>query len=219
VRICVAYIFPQVSLPTYTPMARRFVLQYLKYPPGETDHDLYVVLNGGNGSVAEWQRKVFEPLAPQFIHHNNVGRDLGGYVHVAQTIPCDLLVCIGSPARPRLDCWLDLMVRAVEENGPGLFGIWGFHVPALHIRTTVFWLPPQILAAYPHHIDDHNRYEVEHGATSIARFCVKKGFPVLQVTRRGVFPIEQFHHVEVQDCLFLDQHYDYCGVQDDGSGW
>jgi len=217
-KAAIAYVFPQVNHKVYEPMARRFTLQYMRHPPGSTDHELFVVCNGG-GKITERQRLLFEPLVPQFIYHNNVGRDVGAFQMAAQTIPCDLLVCIGSPARPRLDCWLDTIVRAYEDNGPGLYGGWGFHVPSVHIRTTFFWLPPQILNAYPIQVDDAHRYEFEHGSRSLTQYCIKKGFPVMQVTKRGVFSFEKFHHVEQSDSLFADQHCDRLGWVDDGAGW
>ena len=217
-RVAVIYVFPQVSANVYEPMAKRFSLQYVRNPPGETDHGLYVVCNGG-GEVTSRQESLFEPLAPTFIYHNNFGRDIGAFQMAAANIPCDLLVCIGAPARPRMACWLDIMVRAVEDNGPGLYGCWGFHAPAVHIRTTVFWITPQILNSYPLQVDDHHRYEFEHGTNSITRYCMKKGFPVMQVTKRGVFAVDGWHHVEVGDCLFLDQHLERAGVQDIGGGW
>lgn len=217
-RTAVVYVFPQINAKVYEPQAMRFAKQYLRFPAGETNHDLYVVCNGG-GEVTKRQESLFEPLAPTFLYHNNCGRDIGAFIMAAQNVPCDLLVCLGAPTRPRMDCWLDRMVRAVEDNGPGLYGCWGFHAPAVHIRTTVFWITPQILNAYPVQIDDHRRYEFEHGGQSITRFCMSKGFPVMQVTGRGVFPVDKWHHVEQADCIFMDQHCERIGWIDDGGGW
>ena len=217
-KVAIVYIFPNLSPRTYEPMARRFTIQFCKNPPGNSDHELYVVVNGG-GRITPRQEALFDPLVPKFIYHDNNGRDIGGFQMAARTIPCDLLVCIGAPARPRLAGWLDIMVRAVEDHGPGLYGVWGFHAPTPHIRTTLFWIAPQILNAYPIQVDNQSRYHFEHSHESITMFCTKKGFPVLQVTNRGVFSIERWHHVEQADCLFLDQHSERLGWNDEGGGW
>lgn len=212
-KVAVIYVFPQVEAKKYEMMAHRFATQYMSHPPGESDHDLIVCVNGG-GQITPRQEKLFDPLVPTFIYHNNVGKDLGAYMMAARNVPCDLLVCIGAPARPRMAGWLDLMVRAVENNGPGVYGCWAFHEPAVHIRTTVFWISPELLTAYPHVIDNSNRYQFEHGPDSIALWCMKRGFPALQVTRRGVFSVEKWHYINHEDSLFADQHMDGQGFVD-----
>jgi hypothetical protein len=205
VRICLFYIFPQVSPKIYEPCVRRFVEKYIEHPTRQ-DHDLYVVSNGG--PITRRQEKLFEPLVPTFIQHDNSGRDVGAYQMAARTIPCDLLVCLGTPTRPCRNAWLDFIVRAVEDNGVGLYGFWGFQVPAVHIRTTAFVIAPQILNAYPHQIGNQDRYAFEFGPTSITAFCLKRGLPVNMVSTRGVFGPKDFHFVEREDSLLLDQHCD-----------
>jgi len=217
-KIAVVYVFASVQPHIYEPCARRFAAQYVRYPPGQTDHELYVIVNGGD-KLTKRQEALFDPLVPVFIYHNNYGRDIGAYQMAARTISCDLLVCLGGPTRPRMAGWLDLMVRAVEENGPGLFGCWGFHAPAVHIRTTVFWITPHLFNAYPIQVGNDQRYHFEHSHESITLWTMKKGFPVLQVTARGVFPVTNWHHVEQSDSLFADQHCDRIGWVDEGGGW
>ncbi len=217
-RVVIAYTFPNLRHDIYNPMARRFALQYTRFPPGETDHSLYVIVNGG-GDVTPRQQALFEPLVPNFIHHSNIGRDIGGYQMISQKVPCDFLVCIGSPVRPACTGWLDILVHALENYGPGIYGLWAYHEPAVHIRTTCFAICPQLLNGYPVTVTDGYRYAFEHGPESITKWCFKKGFQVLQVTKRGVFSVEAWHHVERCDSLMLDQFTDSFGWQDDGSGW
>lgn len=210
--IAVVYVYPNLLHAKYNPMARRFTSAYMNHPPGATDHELHVVVNGGLED--EKPEALFDPLVPKFIHHNNSGRDIGAYFAAARTIPCDFMVCIGAPARPRIAGWLDRLVRALENNGPGVYGPWGFHVPAVHLRTTVFAISPDLLNHYPHTVTDDYRYQFEHGPDSIAFWCMKKGFQAMQVTASGVFHVEQWHHVEEQDSLFGDQHSDQLGWKD-----
>jgi hypothetical protein len=215
VTTAVVYVFPNLLHKTYDGMARRFAHQYVQFPPGETNHELYVVVNGG-GQITKRQEDLFAPLVPKFIYHDNSGRDVGAFQMAARQLDCDLMVCIGAPARPRMAGWLDIMCRAVEDHGSGLYGLWAFHAPATHVRTTCFWLPPQLMNWYPVHIHDGLRYDFEHGSQSITRFAMSKGMPVLQVTRRGVFSTDKWHHVEYEDCLFLDQHSERLGWTDEG---
>ncbi len=205
--VAVVYCFANVNTQTYDPMAKRFAQAYCEFPPGETEHELLVVVNGGGGATPR-QRALFDPLVPRFVTHDNTGKDLGGYLKVALTFPCDLLVCIGGPGRPCCAGWLDIIVQSVENNGPGVYGPWGFLEPRPHLKTTIFWISPQILASYPHPIANHTRYEFEFGHDSIALYAQRLGFTAAQVTRTGVFPVEQFHVPPREDCILLDQYSD-----------
>ncbi len=172
-----------------------------------TDHQLVVVCNGG-GRITLRQEALFEPLAPEFVYWNNVGRDVGAYIHVARTVSCDFMLCLGAPVRPVFAGWLDLVVCALEHFGPGLFGFWGLSEPAVHIRTTAFAISTEILKSYPHEVDDKARYDFEFGQNSITKFCQKHGLAVVQVTQRGAFTPDKFHFVERDEALMLDQHWD-----------
>jgi hypothetical protein len=206
-RTAIVYVFPNLAAKTYEPMARRFTKAYTDFPPGETDHDLYVIVNGGKQITAH-QEQLFSPLVPEFLYYNNVGKDIGAYQSAAQKLPCDLMVCMGAPTRPRMAGWLDLMVRAVENYGPGVYGCWGFHQPTTHLRTTLFWISTELLKAYPYQVTDARRYDFEHGRDSIALWCLRNGFQANQVTSAGVFPPDKWHHVEMEENLMLDQHCD-----------
>lgn len=203
-KVTVLYCSPQVNAPVYQPAARAFAASYVQNPPGLTDHELVVGLNGGEKQPIH--DKLFAPLAPTFITHNNWGRDVGLFQHAADRLDCDLLVCFGSHVEFHLPNWLDIMVNAYLENGPSLYGAWGFREPAVHIRTTAFWMPPELFRLYPYQIGDPQRYAFEHGPESITLWTKSKGFEPMMVTRRGVFGIDRWHHVEREDCLFLDQH-------------
>lgn len=214
----VAYIFPNIGEPRYEQCARRFSIQYAKYNSGHP-HDLYVVVNGRK-QFSPLHQKLFQPLSPNFIPHNNTAKDLGGFLMMANRVPCDLLVCLGAPTRPRIDGWLNIMVQAVRDYGPGLYGCWAFHAPAPHIRTTCFWCPPEILTSYPHPVlNDRDRYRCEHSHESITMFAKHNGLPIMMVTTKGVFPIDKWHHVPQSECLMLDQHTDRIHYHDSGSGW
>lgn len=191
----------------YGPAARLFADTYMAHPPGETDHDLIVVLNGGNG-VGPYQRKCFDPLPVTFVEHNNWGRDIGAFQMAADTIPCDLLLCLGSHVHFHRAGWLDRIARAFEDNGPALYGAWAFHHPRPHVRTTALWLPPELLRSYPHQIGDKDRYGFEHGTDSITLWTQRMGFEPLMVSWNEVLPMPQWRHLSRDESLFLDQFMD-----------
>lgn len=211
-KVTIAYIYPAMDARTYRPMARRFVDNYMRHPPGECDHHISVLVNGGMPSMQRNYEMLFKPLPCDFFYHNNVGKDVGAYQAAAHHIKSDLMVCLGSPVRPRRAGWLDVIVRAYEQNGPGLYGNWAFHEPRDHIRTTAFWLPPQLLTSYPFQIVNENRYEFEHGTQSIRAYTESLGLNCLQVTWAGCFSKKDWHHVPADHCLFLDQHTDRIGL-------
>jgi len=188
-------------------MAKRFVSQYMEFPPGTTDHTLHVIVNGG-ARLTQQQKDLFSPLIPEFFYHDNSGKDVGGFQMFAKATDSDFMFCIGAPGRPRTPCWLDMFVEVFENHGPGIYGPWGFSVPQPHIRTTIFGISPHVLNAYPQAVDNGHRYEFEHGGNSITRFCTRHGLATLQVTLRGVFGLDNFHPVNIEDSIFADQHYD-----------
>lgn len=194
-----------MNAPVYHPAARAFAASYVQNPPGLTDHELIVGLNGTTPK-GPLHDKLFAPLAPNFLVYNNFGKDLGLFVHAADVLECDLLVCMGAHINFHLPGWLDIIMARYLEFGPSFYGAWGFHHPKPHIRTTCFWCPPDLLRLYPFAISDHTRYEAEHGSNSFALWSKSVGFEPMMVTRRGCFKMDEWHHVERADCLFLDQH-------------
>lgn len=210
-RIAIVYIFPQVDLPLYGRLARRFADTYMANPPGTVDHSLYVVANGGEPNKT--LKALIAPLPVTWIAHNNFGKDIGAFQLASRMIDCDLLVCLGANVFFHRPGWLDIIAKEYENNGPGLYGAWAFHQPMAHIRTTAFWMPPEILNSYPIWVDNGHRYEFEHGYGSILQHVKNMGYPTLMVTRRGAFGEPNWHHVELDDCLFLDQHAESIGYK------
>ena len=206
-RVVVAYVFPNLKPNTYQPMARRFVETYLAHPPGEFSHEILVLVNGP--SLTRQQKELFMPLPVEFLNHDNSGRDLGAYLRAAKTIECDLLICLGAPLHFWKGGWLDRIVDVYVAHGPGLYGCWGFKQPYVHLRTTAFWLPPELLASYPHRIDDYHRYEFERSRQrSLAAWTIENGLPVSVVGWQSVNYHPEFDSLPPQEFLMLDQHCD-----------
>lgn len=204
-KVAVIYVYPMVGLQVYEPLAKRFVQSYLTNPPGEADHNLWVCVNGG--LPGPYHQKLFSPLPVEFYSHTNAGKDIGAFQLAAHTIPCELLVCFGSHIHFSRPGWLDHIVRSYATYGPALYGNYAFLTPAAHIRTTNFWLPPQLLAGYPHPVRDDQRYEFEHGIShSIVRVVTGFGYPAYQLTWDGIYSIGDWHALEQQEKMFFDQH-------------
>lgn len=208
--IAVVYVYPMVKIRTYYPVASRFARTYADNPAG-IGHDLHVICNGA--APSDYERQAFSGLPAQFHTRSNFGWDIGAFQWAADNIPCDLLVCLGANIyfyRPR---WLERMADAFALNGPTLYGVWG--VPYRvhwHIRTTAFWLPPDLLRAFPYMVGSHRRerYDFEHGGGCITNFCIRSGMEPLMVTWQGVYPKDQWGEADggPGGCLVFDQFTD-----------
>lgn len=211
-KVALVYVHPDMQHQIYRPLARRFVDSYIQFPPGEHDHDIYVVVNHGRSGDPEYP-KLFSPLSCSFMIHNNQGKDIGAFQKAAHEIKCDLMVFLGAPIHFRQGGWLDRIVNVYEQNGPHFYGCWAFHQPATHIRTTAFWCAPELFNSYPYVVNNDSRYEFEHGNRSIVRHVADLGLQNYMVTWDGCYPVESWHHVPNPQCLMLDQHTDRIGYQ------
>ena len=211
-KVCLAYILPQAQRATYEPLAYRFAQSYMANPPGAEPHEIHVVGNGG--PVTERQKKLFDPLPCQWWEHDNSGKDIGAYQMIAEKLTCDLLLCFGSHVHFWKAGWLDRIVEAFLENGPGVFGFWGFHQPADHLRTTAFVISPDVLRAYPRWVGNGDRYAFEHSPKdSIAAFARQSGFPALQVTWTEALDRDHWRHLVKHEMILLDQFCDKQGIK------
>ena len=207
-KIIVAYCFPDLLHATYYPLAKRFVRTYMEHPPGETDHEVVVLVNNGLERMQKHYAQLFAPLVCRFHMHNNTGKDIGAFQMQSYREPADLLVCLGAPVRFTRAGWLDRIAAAYIENGPALYGCWGFHQPRDHIRTTAFWCPTGLLNSYPYMVHNGSRYEFEHGGESITEHTKRLGLPTLMVTWNGTYPRDHWRCIDHVESLFLDQHFE-----------
>jgi len=188
-KVAVVYCYPLVRPSLYFPLAQRFARTWQTFPPG-TDHELHVICNGTGMLQKNRDLDPFELIPCQFHPHDNIGWDIGAYQWAAENIKCDLLVCLGAPIHFHRAGWLKRMVEAYVENGPHLYGCWAYLAPNWHVRTTVFWLHPELLRSYPDIVGSgrQSRYEFEHGNKSLTRHVLKAGLECLMVTWDKIFP-------------------------------
>lgn len=203
-RVCLVYVFPTVDPAKYVPAAKKFVQSYLEHPAGVSEHELHVIVNDPKPS-SEGVTHIFEPLSPIFHWYDNWAKDLGAFMHAAQIIKCDLLVCMGAHVNFFRPGWLDVITQSFSSIGPAVYGTWAFQEPLPHLRTTFWWTAPEILASYPH-LKDSDRYAFEHGHNSIALWSRKLGYDPYQVTWTGAYSMKFWHPLELHEGLARDQH-------------
>lgn len=205
--VAVAYVYPSANARIYFGLAQRFAQTYQQFPPGH-DHTLHVIHNGLAHSPADM--RPFAALPHQDLIRSNLGWDIGAFQDAAEQLPCDLLVCLGSPVHFHKPGWLARMADAYVHHGPHLFGCAGYLYPNPHIRTTAFWCPPQLIQSYPHLIGStrESRYGFEHGVNSLTHHVQAAGLETIMVTWQGCYPFSQWrdHVPGVEDILVLDQH-------------
>jgi hypothetical protein len=206
--VAIVYVFPQVKRQVYYPLAHRFTETWRKFPPGNEPHILYVIGNGGE--VLPQEQSLFDGISCRFLAHDNSGWDVGAFQLAAEKLPCDLLICLGAPVHFHRSGWLDRMVDAYVQSGPALYGCWAYLSPNWHVRTTVFWCPPELLKSYSYAVtsEQRSRYAFEHGQQSFTRHVLGLGFPCIMVTQKGCFSFDQWEKNApgVADSLVLDQH-------------
>lgn len=190
-KVAICYIYPMVKPQLYFQLANRFAESYRAFPAGE-DHALYVVCNGRSGTANEL--RMFNGLPVSFITHDNMGWDIGAFQKFGDQVACDLMVCFGSHVHFHRSGWLAKMADVFIQQGPGLYGATAYLTPQLHVRTTAFWCPPELLQSYPMYIGSskQSRYEFEHGRNSFTKHVMTLGFPVVMVTWKGCFPFPQW---------------------------
>lgn len=206
--VAVVYVCPTVERNTYLPYAKRFAQTWHEHPPGY-DHKLYIMVNGG-----DWPdsfSKEFVDIPHHYEFHDNVGWDVGAFQRASHVIPCDLLVCLGAHICFNHDDWLKTIAASYMEHGPGLYGPWGALYPTVHVRTTAFWCPPELLASYPFYVqsDRRSRYQFEHGKESFTAWTKEAGFPFFMVTTRGVWEVNDWETFmpSAEESLLLDRQH------------
>ena len=200
------YCFPTIDPAKYVPAAKKFVSSYLQFPGSLEEPELHVVVNRENAVNLAAIKQVFEPLSPIFHQHNNYAKDLGAFMRAAQIIECDLIVCCGAHVNFWKSGWLDVITRSYCTLGPAVYGGWGFQEPIQHLRTTLFWTAPEILAGYPYLQSESDRYSMEHGPENIALWSRKQGFEPFQITWTGAYSMKHWHALTLEEGLALDQH-------------
>lgn len=177
--IAVVYVYPKDGADGFLELAGRFMNSYHRCPPG-LDHQTIVACQPG--SDASGVAYLFDSLPNvRLLAHDNSGYDIGAFQRAAREVPCDLMVFFGATAYLKCPGWLIRMVESFAKNGDTLYGAMGNRgVPHVgvqpHIRTTGFWMTPQLLNAYPMRVmQPEQRYGFEHGANCLTSWISRQG--------------------------------------------
>jgi len=214
-KIAMVYIYPLDGQGEHGVKAARFIDSYRRNPPGMA-HDTVVVCNGGKASSETQQRFSFLPNV-QLIEGNNRGKDIGGFLEAAKTVKADLMLFFGGAAYFRKPEWMVPVMRSYFRKGDTLYGACGHpgegdHIHP-HIRTTGFWLRPELLTQYcPEGIDNDRRYEFEHGASCLTNWIKNRGITPWVVTYAGEHSLHKcneipggYHNGDQSNVVFGDR--------------
>jgi len=183
-KIAVVYVCPgDVRYDNYI---CRFLQSYSGYPT-EVEHECIVMLNGINTSTD--LLCMFSCLKNvRLIEHDNSGWDIGAFQHAAKEVPCDMMVFFGTTSWIKGPRWLDRMADVFVRRGDNLYGCMGNRGAPIvgvypHIRTTGFWVNPQLMNEYPLRVSrPDQRYPFEHGQNCFTHW-------VTQVKNRDAFVV------------------------------
>jgi hypothetical protein len=191
--IAVVYVCVTKGVNSYD-YAARFVGGWLTFPPG-VECELVIACNGG--PLEKELAMLFAPLnevVPCLMMHRNNDEswDLGAFQEAARRVKCDMLVCMGESVHFHKPNWLIPIVEAWNTYGPGMYGFFSSNLVRAHMNTTAFACSPKDLVQYPRITKHRERYEFEHGITSLWRRLHAQKKPTLFVAWDGIYGPEEW---------------------------
>lgn len=183
VAICYIAVTNGGLIDSYAP---RFVQTYLQFL-GQLNPKLIVACNGG--PLNPKRQAYFDGLDCEFLpRENDGGWDIGAYQQVAETTDAELLICFGESVYFHRTGWLERIIEARMQFGPGMYGFFATHAVRAHLNTSAFACDPQLLKKYPRVLNHGARYEFEHGENAFWRRIAKGGGAAIFVTWDGFWP-------------------------------
>lgn len=214
--IVLTYVYPRTGEPHHDEYAVRFLKSYVTNST-QLPHSVAVICNGGppTSEIA----CMFSPCRNLILlQHDDSGWDNGAHQMAARTIPCDLMIFLGGNAWIKGKFWLERIVQAFDKHGTALYGAMGNNGDARygcspHIRTTGYWMPPQLMNEYPHRVTTPaQRYPFEHGPECLTTWVRNRGLKALVVTWTGEYEWPHwdeipngFHRGDQSNLIFGDR--------------
>lgn len=178
-KVSIVYVYAPVAGAKYEFYACRFLDSYYHNPPG-ADHETIVMLNGSHETSE--LNCMFGPLPNlRFIQHDNSGYDIGAFQHASRDCNSEMIVFFGSSTYFYRPGWLLRMRQAFTKYGNAQYGAMGNRGNLAvrvwpHIRTTAFWMSPQLMNAYPKIVRrKEERHPFEHGPECFTSWAKSKG--------------------------------------------
>ena len=199
-KIAVVYVCPLDAGEQHVTYALRFLQSYNANPPA-SDHISVIALNGTRlSSEVECLFSCLPNL--KFIEHDDSGWDIGAYQRAAKEVPCDLMVFLGGSTYFKRAGWLQRMALSFQHRGRAIYGCMGNRGDAKvnvqpHIRTTGFWMPPDLMNNYPLRCTENSqRYGIEHGPECLTTWVTRQGLKAWVVTWNGDYLWAQSDEIE-----------------------
>lgn len=194
---CVKWLVVYIAVangPETTDYCSRFGSTWTAFPPG-IDCEIVVACNGG--PISKVQAEAFWPLKPLFFPRpNDNGYDITAYQDAALKFDCDAMCCCGQSVYFHRSGWLKRYDEAWQKFGPGMYGTFSSNLVRQHLNTTGFCIAPDWLNAWPRPQNRKDRYDFEHGTSSISRLVKAQGKPVKLVTWSGIYDSQHWRTPE-----------------------
>lgn len=200
---------PEVSYYEY--FTKRFHDSYISFRP-KIEHEL-IIVNCGTNDVPD---DSFDDIATQQRFYTGTGWDIGAYQDICRTIDCDLAWCMATPVHFWRSGWLDIMCKAVETYGPGVYGPQASFENSPHIRTGCFAFHPKLMRDYPVIVDSRMKCcQFESLPGNFSHINMAAGHPVLMVTEKECYsstdwrkPDNIFRRGDQSNCIVWDRYND-----------
>lgn len=159
------------------------------------DHVTTIVCNG---SEPDCDAKGLFSILPnlQFMRHDNSGKDIGAFISACKQSTADMIVFFGASTYFKREGWLLRMASAFNQFGMAQYGTMGNRGSSNvlpHLRTTGFWMAPELLNSYPHHISSEERYAFEHyGEKCFTQWVTDLGLKNYVITWDGAYLWEEW---------------------------
>lgn len=192
----IVYVYAASAGDKYLMYAMRFLESYHSNPPG-LDHDTVIMINGQKAN-SELTCMFSSMPNCAFLEHDNSGYDIGAFQMAARTVPCEMMVFFGASTFFNRKGWLERMVWASNSYGNAQYGAMGNRGDLKvrvwpHIRTTAFWMRPELMNSYPARITSPNqRHPFEHGEQCFTSWLTRQGTKSLVVNWNNVLEWENW---------------------------
>lgn len=215
-KVALVYVFVTGGHPHWSSLAHRFATKLRENPAG-MDHETIIVCNGPEASPPE--KNIFDGLPNlRFIVDDDRAYDISAYQTAAQNTNADLIVFLGGSSYPTGPGWGLRMIEIWRAFGSALYGAMGHQGNQSinvypHLRTTGFWMERVLFNRYPTKVSHvSQRYEFEHGRTSLTGWIRQMGLPALVAGWNDVVDLASadrlpngFHQGDQSNLLFKDR--------------
>lgn len=199
-------------LKNYEESTVRFADTYRKFKP-EYPHDL-IIINCGHYRPDD----SLDDIAARQVTAISSGYDNGTYQEGnSMFLDYDLLIGMNTHCYFWRADWLEKLVNAAKQYGPGVYGPSASCELEPHLRSPCLAWHPSVLCEYPMWVRDRGQCCLfEHGPDNFSMWAHRRGFPSMMVTADGKCwarndwrtPPNIFRRGDQTNVLVFDRHTD-----------